>query len=302
MDQQQKPKFSYDLVKERIHSLPSLPAVVAELMTLSKDSEDFLERVVELAKLDPPLASRILRVANSVLSAPNTPIADLHTALVRLGVIRTVALVSALSVARIFYAKDSEHKAVWQHSIETACLSRLLANLIPEFRIDPELAYTCGLLHDIGRFILLRISPKLIGVIDGKGWESPTELPGVEKKLIGFTHADVGVLAAKEWNLPEDITLMIHYHHRYDLWHSDQLSGEQKRLISVVQFADMVSVFIELHPDWADLEPEELKQRIETVCSHPQWPLIDFHIDEMVEELPAVAAECTQFLEALKIG
>lgn len=299
MTESGKTRFSYDLVKERIHSLPSLPAVVAELMTLSQDAEDFLERVVDLAKLDPPLAARILRVANSVMSASSTPISDLHTALVRLGVFRTVALVSTLAVARVFDAKDDEHKAVWQHSVETACLSRQLAHLMPEFRVDPELAYTCGLLHDIGRFILLRISPKLIGVIDEQGWQSPTELPGVERKLIGFTHADVGVLAAKEWNLPDEITLMIHYHHRYDLWHSDQLSVAQKRLISIVQFADMVSVFIELHPDWPCCTPEQLCDRIETVCHHPEWPLIDFHIDQLAEGLPEISEECDQLLQGL---
>lgn len=301
MAENNKKKFSYELVQERIHSLPTLPAVVAELMTLSQESNNYLERIVELASLDPPLAARILRVANSASSAANSEISDLHEALVRLGVIKVVSLVSTLAVAQVFEAKDEEHKAIWRHSIETACLCKTLAQLMPEFQTSPQLAYTCGLLHDIGRFILLRISPSLIIMIDEKGWTNPEQLLIAEKRLIGFTHADVGALAAKEWHLPLEYIQCLHFIQRFKVWKADQISVELKRLISIVQFADAVSVFLEQNTEWRSWTEDELELQLEKQCIRSEWPLIDFHLPELLPVLPVIEEECEGFMSALGI-
>lgn len=288
-------------IDERIDQLPLLPAVVSQLMKIHQDTTHFYEQATELAKNDPPLATRVLRIANSASAAASKPIINMREALIRVGVDRALSLITAVSVARVFTPSKPEHKAIWQHSIETAQIAYCVAEHFKALNVDKDLAYTCGLLHDIGRFVLFENAAKALEATDAKGWDSPIELPVVEKELLGFTHADVGYLAAKKWHLPKTIENVIHYHHRYDLWRLDKGSVTFRSLLTVVQFADFLSVLIEKKPDWSEWSEEFLREEIKHVCIHKHWPAMEFPLDEVIAELPAINDKCQSMMSNLGI-
>jgi len=297
----QKKKLTLSLIEQRLHELPLLPAVVCDLMALNSESPHFYEKVGELSKSDPALATRVLHVVNSAAAAPSKPITDLQQALVRIGVNRILAFISLLSVARVFTPSTAQQKALWQHSIETAHFAEFIATKFPEFAVDKNLAFTCGLLHDIGRFVMFEISAKAIDVVDAKGWDTPVELPDVESSVLGFTHADVGFIAAKRWSLPKVVTDLVHHHHRYDIWALNKVPVGLKQLITVVQIADLLSVLVEKNPDWESWDESELRARIGSFCIHPKWPKMPVPIDEIAQALPEINAECHEAMEKLRL-
>lgn len=298
---QAKKKLKIEVIEEKIDSLPVLPSVVCELILLSHESHDFFEKVGELTLRAPLLAARVLSFANSAASASSKPITSIEDALIRLGVIKTLSLITIVSISKIVPPSKSTHKEIWSHSLETAHLCKHLAESVDDFSVDKELAYLCGLLHDIGRFVFLQISPKIIDVIDVHVWNKATELPGVENQLFGFTHADVGYLAAKKWNFPEIITQVIQKHHRYDLWQINEGSVEFRQLITIVQLADSISVFMQKNQAWQDWPDTELKDRITNECIHKNWPITNFNLDSLITCMPKLKLECNEILKGMGI-
>lgn len=298
---QTKKKLKIEVIEEKIELFPVLPSVVCELMQLSHESHDFFERVAELTLRAPLLAVRILSCANSAASAASKQITSVEDALIRLGVIKTLSLITVICISKIIPPSKPTHKAIWSHSLETAHLCKHLAERIDDFSVDKNLAYLCGLLHDIGRFVFFQISSKILDVIDVYEWNKATELPGIEIQLFGFTHADVGYLAAKKWALPETITQVIQQHHRYDLWQVNEGSVEFRQLITVVQLADSISFFMQNNQGWQDWPETKLKERITDECIHKNWPFTDFKLDNLISCLPQLKVECDEILNNMKI-
>lgn len=295
-----KRKLTLALIEEKIRHLPLLPSVVCDMMHLDQESPHFFEKAAQLSEIDPPLATRVLAIANSASAAPTNPIIKMHDALIRVGANKIQSLILALSVTKIFVPSKPEHKAIWQHSIETAVFSRFLASQLNQFTVDSEQAYTAGLLHDIGRFVLFEISARAIEVIDTRGWDSPIELPLVEERILGFTHANVGFIAAKKWQLPKELQNVIRDHHHYNIWQEKKSSEEFNQLLTVVQFADLLSVFVEKNIDWPKWTEKQLTEKITRYCHHPDWPQIDFPIEAICKALPKLTKEVHQ--DMLKLG
>lgn len=299
---QAKRKLTLKLIEERIQQLPLLPAEVCELMSADTDTPEFYDKVTALAKSDPSLATRVLQIVNSAAAAPVHPITDIHQAIIHIGVNKTLKFIYFLSVVKVFTPVTANQKAIWQHSIETARFAEFIAMNMEDTAIDKGLAYTCGLLHDIGRLVLFELSSRAIDLVDTKGWDTPIELPEIENRMLGFTHADVGYIAIKKWGLPRVLMDIVLYHHHYDLYSNPKVSEDVTELITIVQFADFLSVLIEKNPDWPTWNKETLEKEITASCIQDDWPRINFPIKSLVEELPSLNAECQNSVKVLGLG
>ncbi|WP_290702937.1 HDOD domain-containing protein [Amphritea sp.] len=287
-------KLTLEMIENRIQSIPAFPTVVCELMELAHDADGFFEKMGNLAEKSPLLASRILSFANSAASAPSSPIINIHDALIRLGIFKTLSMITMASVSRNLPLSKPQYRAIWSHSIETAYLSRHIAENLPDFHVDKGLVYLCGLLHDLGRFVFLQISSKIIDVIEALGWDTYHQLSDIEYKLFGFTHVETGTLAAKKWQLPETISQVIQHHHQFDLWQKEEGTLEFRQRLTIVQFADSICTLIQRNPEWRDWSDSILKERIIKDCIHKNWPTIDFNVDQLISNLPDLIAECNE--------
>jgi putative nucleotidyltransferase with HDIG domain len=136
----------------------SLDAAIMVRNTL-RDPEVKLDQVARAVALEPLIASKLLRLANSVVyNASGNSITDLKTAVGRLGfeAVRTTSL--AVAMDQIMKSKNLAHfdqfaKLTWEHSIQVAATARVLARRVG--RVNPEEALLAGLVHDIGIFYLL---------------------------------------------------------------------------------------------------------------------------------------------------
>ena len=256
-------------IEKRLQVLPLLPSVVARLLALSPNDEDYFEKVLTLAEEDPPLALRIIKLSNSASSAPINPITSLQGAIARIGANEIGNLITSMAVMRVFMPSTQGERNLWIHAIQVAVASRLIARTSSSLKVNPEQAYLCGLLHDIGRFVLFEGAPKELATVDETDWTTPKQLVDVELEIYGFDHAELGWRVCRKWSLPETINTVVKHHHVYDL--PEQLSRDVTlaNLIRVVQMADFFSVFVMLNPDALTREPALLEQSLNEKCIHP---------------------------------
>lgn len=199
------------LAQQASGDLPVLPAVAQEALRLVKGPDVKLDAVLRVVEQDPPLAARILSVANSTFYSRGAPVVTLRQAMIRLGThaLRDVVYM-AVYANTVFEAPGLVElvRECFEHSVLVARLARSIAGSVA---IDPEVVFLAGLLHDVGRarcYKLLAKSPHAKGL-------STEVLRAATDEL----HEDAGATLAVVWKLPDEVVRAIAQHHapRQDL-------------------------------------------------------------------------------------
>jgi HD-like signal output (HDOD) protein len=165
-----------------------------------------LPHIAQMVQLEPLVAAKLLRLANSVTYAPNRQVVrDLPSAINRLGlnIVRTTAM--AVAMGEILHAKElvgfsKLTRKLWEHSIYSAAAARLLARAISrtrnENKIRSEEALLAGLVHDLGAFYMLYRAVQ---------YPELRERPDTLKYLIAQWHEAIGVTLLETLMLPREI-------------------------------------------------------------------------------------------------
>jgi putative nucleotidyltransferase with HDIG domain len=198
-------------LKERIGQgrleLPMLPEVAERTLLLCQDERADALRLSWLVHHDQALASHLLRVANSALYAPASPIVSLQQAISRLGLERLAGIVVAITVGnRVFRVAGHEArmKALWRHAVVAGVFAKEVARLR---RRNVEGAFLCGLLHDIGHPVLVQ------AIADWQGERGRVLAPAELEATLDELHAEVGTQLALRWKLPATVGVAIRHHH-----------------------------------------------------------------------------------------
>ncbi len=203
-----------DRIEQVLEKLPVPSSLAVQVAALDADRIDYFERVHELVDADPGFALRVLHMANSAQYRAGRPVLSTAAALLRVGARAAAGLMLADSIQRVFPALDRGARELWMHSVLAACFMRRMAPMVSNTRIDPGEAYTAGLLHDIGRFLMLAHNPQQFQMVEQARWDGPEELARIEVGWFGYTHADLGYLALHQWHLPEAFAVVARDHHR----------------------------------------------------------------------------------------
>lgn len=208
--------------------LPTLPGAAMRVASLAQDFNSSTRSIAEAIGADPALAVRVLKAANSPLYAVERQISTLTAAVQTLGNENIHTLVIISSAARVFANRTWRTplgRALWRHSLAVALAAR---QVFTTLRLNgKEEAFVCGLLHDIGRMILSLCED--VPYASLLAAEDEQEVLRRECDEFGFTHAQVGALVAKRWNLPEEVSYAIHHHHN---------PGETQRSVVLARAVD----------------------------------------------------------------
>jgi putative nucleotidyltransferase with HDIG domain len=161
---------------------------------------------------DPVLAARVLRAANSPLYSLERRVTALPAAVNALGNNAINLLVVIYAASDTFSSKKRQsplERTLWEHSVAVGVAARELS-LTLGMRGSEE-SFLCGLLHDIGKLLLLRHNSGHYAQMEGV--QNEQEMLTREQEIYGYTHAQIGALVARRWSLPEDIGYAINYHH-----------------------------------------------------------------------------------------
>ncbi len=183
---------------------PVLPSVALELMTLSAQDDVDAGEVVQVLERDEVLAAKVVRLVSSPLYAGRTRVRTLHDAVVRLGINMVRDAVFEASVKQQVFDRGEYRETLEQlrrHSTVVAYISRLVCR---RTSLEPNHAFICGLLHDIGFAALL--------LATGDGSETPPLLSIWSD--IDALHEHAGDMLTRLWKLPEDIVGVVKNHHQ----------------------------------------------------------------------------------------
>ncbi|MGA1845827.1 HDOD domain-containing protein [Deferribacter abyssi] len=206
-------KFDSSIILEKVKDIPPLPQIASRILAVMNTKDYSITDVVYYASKDVALTAEILKVANSAIFSPRDEIKDLRHAIVILGEKNLKSLLAALSMKSYFYKNESKKDLannIWEHSLSVAIMARLLSQHISD--IDSSEAFLLGILHDIGKVILL-ITTEFYEEIVTIAKKTNVNICEIESNLIGFNHAEVGGYVLKEWKLPRDYYEKVYYHH-----------------------------------------------------------------------------------------
>ncbi len=289
-------------LEQKIEDLPILPAVVSRLLVLDPNDDNHFEDVLKLSQEDPPFALRIIKLSNSASSSPASPITTLQNAVVRIGTKQIASMAASMAVMHVFSPTTQGEKNLWIHAIQVAVAAKFIAQSSQIFNVDPEQAYLCGLLHDIGRFVLFDKKRKTLDQIEEYNWNAPRHLTDIEKKLYGYDHVDLGYRVCKKWGMSELVTQVIDNHHNYAL---DQLTTGDTTLseiIQVIQMADFFSVYMMMNPDALTWEESQLEEALSMRCTHPTTSPLPISIRQLQSLTPKILENANNLAAGLGLN
>jgi putative nucleotidyltransferase with HDIG domain len=192
--------------------LPPFPQVAIKIMQLANNENVQLHQLSDLIATDPGFASEVLMVANSPLYAPRYPATGILQAIAVLGANQLQGMCLLVGV-RTYLGKSLKYPALrelWRHNLACALIARELA---AAGFMDKDLAYTAGILHDMGRFALGVIRPKEYAAMLGAHRGSAAGMLKAERELFGWDHCETGRKLIVDWKLPSDFEAIVSEHH-----------------------------------------------------------------------------------------
>ncbi len=188
---------------ELCSNLPSLPVAAARILELARDTSAGLDQVADVVRMDPALAAKVLRMANSPLYARRRKCETFQQALVLLGLNTTITLALTFSLVSSMKSEASgslDYSRVWRRSLLAATSARILGEHL--YLLAPEELFLSALLQDIGMMALDCGYPELYSALSPQEQEH-CNLVALEQSQLDCDHADVGAWLLARWNLPE---------------------------------------------------------------------------------------------------
>lgn len=199
-------------------TIPSPPEIVMRITSMVDDPNVRLSEVGAVVARDPSIAAKVLRIANSPFYGLSKPVISTEQAATVIGgrSLRNIAMQASLVGRYEHLAQqfDFDLPELWTHSILTAQLCQELAGRVSTpCDLGPEELYTCGLLHDMGKAVLLDALGDEYDAVYRTAKETGVAIHVVEERVLSFTHLEVGAIVAQRWQLPEAVSRAIRFHH-----------------------------------------------------------------------------------------
>jgi len=209
--------------------VPPFPPVAARLLTVLSGPEVEVAEVAELIKNDATLSARMLRCINSAAFGLGQQVSDMRQAVALLGFDRTRQITAMCATATFSKGTRSsaELQICWEHSMATAILATEIATSCQAFA---KVAFTAGILHDIGRLGLIVAYPSRYAHAMRGANGRCVDFLDFEREQFGLDHAEAGRLLAESWELPDQFRVVAGRHH-------DPCEGTEVNLLRIVHVA-----------------------------------------------------------------
>jgi HD-like signal output (HDOD) protein len=206
---------SPDSFLRNLRDLPSLPAVAVQALAVADDPSSTASDLLRVIMSDPPLAAKVLRVANSVHFHRGHDVSDLQTAIVRLGFVNIRNLLMGVAVIRSFNAffvgSPYTREDFWVHSIAVGVTASRLAGAAEGACASSS--FVMGLLHDVGKLVLDRTARDAFTHAIRYAQSSRVPLFEAERVRLGCDHAAIGGELLALWKFPRELVEPVRWHH-----------------------------------------------------------------------------------------
>ncbi len=234
-------KIGKENLQEIVKSVPMLSASASRLLQLTSNPDHELIEIVNLVKTDANLTAQVLKVVNSAAFGLINEITSVDRAIYYLGERIIISIAIGECAGKLFDKELAGYEAaggdLWKHNLRTAIAAREIV-VQSGMDISTDLAFTAGLLHDIGKSL---ISDYLHGTaaaaIELLASQDSLDYLQAEEKMIGVDHTQAGFELAQAWQLPEELAEVIRYHHQ-----PGEASEEYRPLVYAVHLGDNIAM------------------------------------------------------------
>ena len=263
----------------RVRDLPPLPTLVSQILQLLSKPDAPLEEIEAMIGKDQALVAKLIQVGNSALYGGMQKVATLRQVLTRLG-LKTIRNLVVAASTRSYFVHNRKGARVWgqylwQHAVESGLAARRIAEAIGY--AEPEEAFIGGLVHDIGKLVILMLFAESYKEILKLKKVHQMASIAAELQVIGCSHEQIGRFLLDRWNMPDSARACAEFHHRY------QECNAYDDLVAIVAYADQLSRQYGTNPESMLAGDQAYSQNLMTtlkISAHDQSALIETIIDD----------------------
>ncbi|HUU16275.1 MAG TPA: HDOD domain-containing protein [Sedimentisphaerales bacterium] len=234
-----------ELAVSRLDSLSTLPCIAVQFVPKLLQGQFSPSALADIIESDPALTARILSLIKQRgvglpdgrfslrVALDKLPAHDVRDAVLSINVLQAFDLEDGIDKDR-----STAKKELLLHSIAVACCAKDIAEMASP-QMDSQLAYSAGLLHDIGKLALEETMPKSFASMVEEAKSTKRSSRAIEQKHLGTDHTIIGKRLGQKWRLPNLIVLAIWLHHSQTVTIAEDMP--EARIAAVVQLADSIA-------------------------------------------------------------
>ena len=251
---------------ERVDEVPAFPQTVINIMTLIKEPKSSAADIEKEIMTDQGLTTKVLKMANSAFYSGRRQIKTVADATVLLGFETVQSLVFASTVGKVMEKEligySYERNAMWRQSQISAITSRTIAKRCKYN--NPDIAYTAGLLKDVGKVILDEFVHDSYEALQTMIAEEAVSYVTAEEAVLGFNHGQIGARVVEKWHLAPELAEAIEYHH------NPFASFMNIDLVAITHVSDALVLMMGLHDGIDTLGHEFFSEAVNLLGLHEE--------------------------------
>ncbi len=278
--------------KELIDSIDQMAALspaATKIISISSNLNAEPADLVNAINMDPLLMGKVLKLVNSAYFGLGKAIVSLQRAVILLGfntiknIALSAAMTSSINVQSSF--KSFNNEQFWEHSVACSILAKAMAKKMAIPAIEVEEYFVSGLMHDIGKVVLISKHAVVCEEIYEQASFGKTVAVELEEERFGISHATLGARIASKWRFPETMCNAVEFHHT-----PEKAPDDRKKMAYSIHFANKMAhnlkIGIETSSDLDTISDEAMEG----------FPLSPSDMDELTEDLPKAVEEAKSFL------
>ncbi|RJG49434.1 HDOD domain-containing protein [Motilimonas pumila] len=187
-------------VFSNLKQLPVIPTLLAELMESFGDEDARIDVLAKKIAMDQSLSAKVIKMANSAAYRRGKEVSSIEQAVIRLGFNTMRSIVIASGIGSAFpNTPGFDKNQFWADTFKVATISKALAK---HTKIEPETAFTCAMMHNIGEVLLQSSLPEEMALV-AMAMENGSSRVEAQRETLGFDYSQVGVELARRWNFSE---------------------------------------------------------------------------------------------------
>jgi HD-like signal output (HDOD) protein len=265
-----------------VGNMPTLPDIATRAMTLANDPNTGTADFARLIERDAAIASSLLRIANSAIYSGGVSAVKLPQAVARLGMLACKNLILSISMKSLIWKMAGNERvqceALWHHGYVTGYLCRQISR---SYRLPFDGGeFSAGLLHDVGRILLLLADPECFARADAMDFREETGLLERERAAIGIDHCALGGCFGEHSKLPDILIEAMRFHHQPDL------TEHSIKLVALVATADHMANHLQRGEE---AEAYHAEENSGLAYLWARWP--EARKERLLDEIPSMMAE-----------
>jgi putative nucleotidyltransferase with HDIG domain len=261
-----------------------IPQIALKIIRSINDQNYTMREIAGDIKQDQVIGAAVIRLCNSTFIGMNRKIDSIDRALVILGEKRLLQMVASTSLEHYFMDSSQGYSlckgGLFKHALGVAMIAEALAKFTG--RASSKIAYTSGLLHDIGKVILDQYMTPVHPFFYRRTQIDTVDLCDAEKEKFGRSHTEIGGLLAENWSLPENLIDTIRFHH------FPECATVDTELTHIVYLADLLMSRFQVGQELECLNMNQFSSRLEKLGLSPsQLPVLVDLIPQQIFDAPS---------------